>query len=132
MASTATFSIMAIELSSSRAQKSSAIVSTMNAGAKLNESRLAELLEAVARQDRAAFETFYDATTECVSSLVLRITQKTEIAEEVMGDVYLQVWRQADRFDPTRGNALAWLTTLCRSRALDTVRKAVNPATAIA
>ena len=53
----------------------------------------------------------------------MRITQQIDIAEEVVGDVYLQVWRQADRFDPARGNALAWLTILCRSRALDTLRK---------
>ena len=64
--------------------------------------------------------------------LVLRITQKMEIAEEVVSDVYLQVWRQADRFDSTRGNALAWLTVLCRSRALDTVRKNVTNASYVA
>ena len=58
-----------------------------------------------------------------VLSLVSRITQQIDIAEEVVSDVYLQVWRQADRFDPARGNALAWLTVLCRSRALDALRK---------
>lgn len=56
-------------------------------------------------------------------SLAVRITQSIHIAEEVVSDVYLQIWRQADQFDPKRGNALAWLTVLCRSRALDTVRK---------
>ncbi len=108
----------------------SAIVSAMNADtetghsdAERGVSRLGELLQAVAKKDRAAFEAFYDATTERVLSLVLRITQQIDIAEEVVGDVYLQVWRQADRFDPARGNALAWLTILCRSRALDTLRK---------
>ncbi len=123
MGSTAVLSIETNELPSSGAGHPSAIVAAMNAGTEPNESRLAELLQAVAMKDRSAFEAFYDATTERVLSLALRITQKIEIAEEVLGDVYLQVWRQADRFDPARGNALAWLTTLCRSRALDTVRK---------
>ena len=56
-------------------------------------------------------------------NLVSRITQNLDIAEEVVSDVYLQVWRQANRFDTLRGNVLAWLTVLCRSRALDTMRK---------
>lgn len=108
----------------------SAIVPVMNgssetrpARAKRGEPRLAELLQAVAKKDRAAFDAFYNATTERVLNLVLRITRHIDIAEEVVGDVYLQVWRQADRFDPERGNALAWLTILCRSRALDTLRR---------
>ena len=118
------------ELSALAASEPSAIVSVMNAdsnsmeaGAKHSESRLGKLLQAVASKDRTAFEEFYDATTERVLSLVSRITQQIDIAEEVVSDVYLQVWRQADRFDPARGNALAWLTVLCRSRALDTLRK---------
>jgi RNA polymerase sigma factor (sigma-70 family) len=86
-------------------------------------AQLASLLAAIARQDREAFAQFYDATTDYVFGLALRITQKIEIAEEVVSDVFLQVWRQADRFDSDRGNARAWLTVLCRSRALDTIRR---------
>ncbi len=117
-------------LSALAASEPSAIVSVMNAdsnsmqaGAELGESRLGKLLQAVANKDRKAFEEFYDATAERVLSLVSRITRQIDIAEEVVSDVYLQVWRQADRFDPARGNALAWLTVLCRSRALDMLRK---------
>jgi len=112
------------------AAQPSAIVSVMTAdsnntqaGAEHGMLRLGEMLQAVANKDRKAFEAFYDATTERALSLVLRITRQIDIAEEVVSDVYLQVWRQADRFDPARGNALAWLTILCRSRALDTLRK---------
>ena len=106
----------------------SAIVPTMDANpdtgfGDASDRKLAELLRAVANKDRTAFEAFYNATTERALSLVLRITQQIEIAEEVVSDVYLQVWRQADRFDPSRGNAFAWLTIICRSRALDTLRK---------
>ncbi len=111
------------ELLSAVAIQPSAILSQMNVVTERSESRLAELLQAVARNDRPAFEAFYNATSERVLSVALRITHKMEIAEEVVGDVYLQVWRQADRFDAARGNALAWLTMLGRSRALDTVRK---------
>ncbi len=130
MGSSAAITLETGELSAVAAAQPSAIVSVMSAdskntqaGAEHGVSRLGELLQAVANKDRTAFEAFYDATTERVLSLVLRITQQIDIAEEVVSDVYLQVWRQADRFDPARGNALAWLTMLCRSRALDTLRK---------
>ncbi len=130
MASTAVISMETDEWPAAAAIRSSAIVSAMNANSETRHSdaergrtRLGELLQAVAQKDRTAFEAFYNATTERVLSLVMRITQQIDIAEEVVSDVYLQVWRQADRFDPGRGNALAWLSILCRSRALDTLRK---------
>ena len=80
------------------------------------------LLQAISRHDREAFEAFYDATSSRVLNLVTRIVRQHEVAEEVVGDVYLQVWRQADRFDEARGNAIAWLMTISRSRALDALR----------
>lgn len=117
-------------LQSEAAGNSSAIVSTMHAKSDIgvvvalqDEPQLEDLLQAIAQQDRVAFAKFYDLTTNRAMSLVVRITQSISIAEEVVSEVYLQIWRQADRFDPSRGNALAWLTILCRSRALDTIRK---------
>jgi RNA polymerase sigma-70 factor (ECF subfamily) len=52
----------------------------------------------------------------------MRIVRDTATAEEVAEDTFWQVWRQAPRFDPARGCALAWLLTIARSRALDAVR----------
>lgn len=128
MGSTAVIAMETDELPGQAAGHPSAIISVMNTktgyvDSEPSESRLRELLEAITRRDRTAFGAFYDATIKRVLSLVLRITQQIEIAEEVVSDVYLQVWRQADRFDPARGNALAWLTIICRSRALDALRK---------
>lgn len=100
-----------------------AIVSAMDMVDEANDSSLDRMLEGIVNGDREAFASLYDATNDRVLSIVLRITQKMEVAEEVVGDVYLQVWRQADRFDAARGNALAWLTVISRSRALDAVRK---------
>lgn len=84
---------------------------------------LESLVAAIARQDESAFGSFYDATVDRAYGLALRITQRHEFAEEVVCDVYLQVWRQAGRFDPRRGEARAWLMLLCRSRALDLLRR---------
>ncbi len=87
------------------------------------EAELVGLIERIARKDDAALGKLYDLTVSRVYGLALRITRQREAAEEVSEDVYLQVWDQADRFDAQRGRAYAWLLTLCRSRALDHLRR---------
>ena len=84
---------------------------------------LESLLQAIVGQDESAFEAFYDATIKRVYGIALRITQLHDVAEEVVSDVYLQVWRQANRYDAARGGPMAWLSVLCRSRALDAMRQ---------
>lgn len=84
---------------------------------------LETLVAAMAQRDEHALAAFYDATAARAYALILRITQVAPMAEEVLSDVYMQVWQQAQRFDPTRGKALAWLFMLCRSRALDQLRR---------
>ncbi len=86
-------------------------------------SDLAALLKAVKVKNRDAFELLYDATVSRVFSLALRITRQQELAEEVVSDVYLQVWQQAGSYSPERGNVIAWLCVVCRSRALDALRR---------
>jgi RNA polymerase sigma-70 factor (ECF subfamily) len=77
------------------------------------------LIERTARGDASALAMLYDATAAMVNGLALRILRDPGIAEEVTLDVYLQVWRQAARYDASRGAPLAWLLTLARSRAID-------------
>lgn len=86
-------------------------------------SDLADLLEAVKAKNRDAFDTLYDVTVQRVFSLAMRITQQHTLAEEVVSDVYFQVWRQADTYSSKRGSVLAWLCVLCRSRSLDALRR---------
>jgi RNA polymerase sigma factor (sigma-70 family) len=61
-----------------------------------------------------------------VNSLALRITGNIQLAEEVTEDTFFQIWRQAPRFDPSRGTARAWILTIARSRALD-ARRSIPP-----
>ena len=82
-----------------------------------------ELLIAIAKGDDKALARFYDATVGRVYGLALRIVRHREAAEEVVEDVYMQVWQQASRYDVTRGKPLTWLLTICRSRALDYLRR---------
>jgi RNA polymerase sigma-70 factor, ECF subfamily len=82
----------------------------------------AALIGRMAEGDQAAMGSFYDATSRLIFGLVLRILGDRPTAEEVLIDVYTQVWRQAGAYDGGRGTPLAWLTTIARSRALDRLR----------
>jgi RNA polymerase sigma-70 factor (ECF subfamily) len=88
------------------------------------EGRLREALAGIAGRRQEALAQFYDATMSRVYGLALRITSRSDAAEEVTADVYMQVWNQAERFDQMRGSVLAWLLTICRSRAIDHLRRA--------
>jgi RNA polymerase sigma-70 factor (ECF subfamily) len=86
------------------------------------QQRLATFIRGMADGDQSAMTALYDATNRLVYGLVLRILCDPAIAEEVMLDVYMQVWRQAAGYDMQRGSPLAWLTTVARSRAIDRLR----------
>ena len=78
---------------------------------------------AIVERDERALAALYDATFGRVYGLVLRIVGRRELAEEVVEDTFFQVWREAPRFDPSRGRALAWLLGMARSRAIDASRR---------
>lgn len=82
-----------------------------------------ELIARMVNRDESALAELYDATAARAYGLALRITGHASAAEEVVSDVYLQVWQQAQRYEPTRGSVLTWLLTICRSRALDSLRR---------
>ena len=80
------------------------------------------LLRQVAQGDVDAFATFYDLTRARVFGLVTRVLRDPGYSEETTQDVYLQVWRSAEKYDPAAGTPLAWLLTLAHRRAVDRVR----------
>jgi len=81
-----------------------------------------ELLRAVARGDENALAGIYDRYRLILFGLILRILHSREEAEDVLQEVFLQVWRRAADFDEARGRAFTWLVTVARSRALDRLR----------
>ncbi|MFB9765470.1 ECF RNA polymerase sigma factor SigK, partial [Nocardioides kongjuensis] len=85
---------------------------------------LGALLRQSARGDSTAFATLYDATAARVHGLALRVVRDRAQAEEVTQEVFLEVWRQASRYDAARGSALAWLMTITHRKAVDRVRSA--------
>ena len=80
------------------------------------------LLGEIARGDRDAFARFYDLHATLVHTFALRILRERGEAEEVVQDVFLQVWRQAGVYSTDRGTPEAWLITLTRSRGIDKLR----------
>ena len=80
------------------------------------------LLRRVAHRDHEAFAALYDATRSRVYVMVARVLRDRGYSEETTQDVYLQVWRTAESYDPASGSALAWLLTLAHRRAVDRVR----------
>lgn len=88
-----------------------------------SDATLRGCIDRMVRQDQAALAELYDATVGRIHGLALRILKDPAAAEEVVSDVYLQAWRDAGRYDPCRGPVQGWLLVICRSRALDAVRR---------
>ena len=82
----------------------------------------AMLVSRLLQKDVSAFEQLYDRHSRIVYGLLLRILQQAGTAEEVVQDVFLQLWRNAAQYDESRGPFVPWLLTLARNRALDTLR----------
>lgn len=80
------------------------------------------LLRRVAHRDRDAFAAFYDQTCSRVYGTVRRVLRDPGYSEETTQEIYLQVWRTAESYDPASGSPLAWLLTLAHRRAVDRVR----------
>lgn len=81
-----------------------------------------ELVAAVAAGDEAAFGALYDRFARPLYALGLRWLQDVEDAEELVNDTLIRAWRHADRFDPARGRAGAWLFGIARHVATDRLR----------
>lgn len=88
-----------------------------------HDDPLLTLISRIKAGEEAAMEALYNATVNRVYGLALKIVSRPELAEEVVGDVFMQVWRNAVKFDPNRAVPLAWLLMICRSRSLDKLRR---------
>jgi RNA polymerase sigma-70 factor, ECF subfamily len=89
----------------------------------LIQSELVWLLGAVAHGDEAAFERLYVATRAKLYGVLLRILGRPALAEEVMQETYLKVWKMAAQFDPAIASPITWMVAMARNRAIDIVRK---------
>ena len=91
--------------------------------AEIKGALLTTLIQRMGSGDEAALGRFYELTLSRVYSLALKITRRRDLAEEVCVETYWQGWREAVRYDPLRGEPLAWLMVMTRTRALDALRR---------
>ena len=81
-----------------------------------------DLMRAVSEGDAVSFASLYDRYSPAVLALCIRILRSRADAEELLSDVFQEVWNRPERYDPARGNVLTYLITLARSRAIDRLR----------
>ena len=82
----------------------------------------AALLAAMARGDKSALARLYDSLGKPLYSLAYRVTNDASEAQDIVQDVFLQMWRTAGTYDTARGSVFGWAATLTRNRAIDRVR----------
>ena len=85
---------------------------------------LARLLGRAGLGDRAAFATLYERTSAHLFAVILRIQKDRAQAEDILQEVYVNVWRSAQSFDAAQSQPLTWLTSIARNRAIDSLRRA--------
>ncbi len=90
---------------------------------RLSQEQEHRLLARLKARDESALSELYDEMAPWVLGLAYRILQDDDEAEEVVGDVFTQVWRHADRHDARRGPLVPWILSIARNRALDLVRR---------
>ncbi len=87
------------------------------------ESDLSDLLKKITIKDQSAFGKLYRATSPNVYALANRMLKNKLDAEEITYDVYMQIWNNADKYDPSRSSPLGWILMITRTRSLDKIRK---------
>ena len=80
------------------------------------------LLRRVAQGDRRSFEELYDRFSGVLFSIANRVLNNQEAAEDVLQDVFIQIWEKAPLYDPARGKPMTWAVTLTRNKAIDRLR----------
>jgi RNA polymerase sigma-70 factor (ECF subfamily) len=83
----------------------------------------AALLRRIQSRDAAALGELYDQTGRRLYALASKLVRSREDAEEIVCDVFTQVWNDAARYDPGRASVLGWMLMICRSRSLDRLRQ---------
>ena len=84
---------------------------------------LAACIQRVADGDRLAFSNLYDLTAPNLFAISLRVCRQRQMAEDVLQEAYIRVWRHASAYDSARGQPMAWLATIVRRLAIDALRR---------
>jgi RNA polymerase sigma factor (sigma-70 family) len=85
---------------------------------------LGRLLARSGLGDRQAFAALYERTSGHLFAVVLRIQRDRALAEDLLQDIYVSIWKAAAGFDAAQSQPLTWLTSIARNRAIDSLRRA--------
>ncbi len=89
---------------------------------RVSEKDWVRLVQSIAAGDQLALHSLYEQTHRIVFTLIVRITNNRETAEELTVDVFYDVWRRASAYDPAGGSVVGWVMNQARSRAIDRLR----------
>lgn len=89
----------------------------------VDDSALKSLLQLIAKGDETKLGEIYDLTVSRVYGVAYAISENEADAEEIVCDVFAKIWHCANQYDPERGKAISWILMICRSRALDCLRR---------
>lgn len=95
----------------------------MTSPKRLSQEEERALERRLKARDQRALGELYDQIAPWVLGLTFRILQDEDEAEEVVGDVFVQVWRHIDQHDARRGPLVPWILSIARNRALDVLRR---------
>src|SRR6478735_3084785 len=83
------------------------------------ESELVKLLK---KREQTAFSYLYDNYSGALYSVILSILQDKELANDILQEVFIKVWRQIDQYDANKGRLFTWLVNISRNTSIDTLR----------
>lgn len=86
-----------------------------------------ELIQRVANFDSKALESLYNRYSPILYTLIKKIVNDEKVADEILIDVFVIIWRKISYFDVKTGNVYAWLITLARNKAVDSKRRSRDP-----
>jgi RNA polymerase sigma factor (sigma-70 family) len=100
-------------------------VPTDGADVVMDETRAwdLELLQRIAKSDTEAYRALFDRYAPTALALALRIVRHRPLAEDSVQEAFVEVWRNVDRYDESRGSVRAWIMTLVHNRAVDALRR---------
>jgi RNA polymerase sigma-70 factor (ECF subfamily) len=100
---------------------------TFDSPARLPESRAdftdEQLMEAVQKEDAQALEELYRRHHATLRAVIVRVLHNEHSSDDLLQEVYMEIWRLANRYSPEKGKALGWMITLTRRRAIDRLRR---------
>jgi RNA polymerase sigma factor (sigma-70 family) len=81
-----------------------------------------ELISALKERDNQAYGYLYDNYSGALYSIILQIVQNTELASDVLQEVFINIWRKIESYDPSRGRLFTWMLNITRNASIDTLR----------